>query len=591
MITESFSDTAVNFYYARREDIMDKINSFKPEIRIPVGNSNFAEIRKEGLYYVDKTGLIFELLNSTEKVRLITRPRRFGKTLMMSMLENFFNIEKDSKELFKGLEISTYNNLCTAYMNQYPTIFLSFKTIEGMNFKSACDALIILISNLFQTHNYLFDSGKIAEEDKKIFSRFQSHDISVAELKYSVTFLTRLLYDYYGKQVIILLDEYDVPLAKAADYHYYQEMLDMIRGILQVLKDNDCLKFAILTGCLRISKESIFTGVNNFSTNSVISKSFNKYFGFTEEDVNKFLKDFGVSSQYSTIKEWYDGYNFGGIDMYCPWDVTRYVMDYLTEGKKEATCYWAGSSGNAVIRSFIDKYAKFIKLDIERLLKGESIVKKLFFNLTYGELQDSVDNFWTVLFLSGYLTAEKDADFSRATEDGGLVSVKIPNTEVKQIFTDTIDKWIESATGKAWDASLLIQAISEENTEVMSSEITKILRKTISYFDYSESFYHAFLAGILRGAGCFVRTNSETGEGRSDIILEDPDNDRVFIFELKRTRIESEMECTCQTALKQIEEMRYDDYFLDDYDEIIHYGVVFYKKRCLVKSENQTNSD
>lgn len=569
---------------------MEKKNLFTPAIRIPVGNSNFAEIRKEDLYYVDKTGFIFELLNSTEKVRLITRPRRFGKTLMMSMLENFFNVEKNSKELFKDLEISNYSNLCDTYMNQYPVIFLSFKTIEGMNFKSVSDALIILISNLFQSYNYLLHSDKIDEEDRKLFTRFQSQNITVAELKYSITFLTRLLYAYYDRQVIILLDEYDVPLAKAADYGYYQEMLDVMRGILQVLKDNDYLKFAILTGCLRISKESIFTGVNNFSTNSVLSRSFNKYFGFTEENVRKFLEDFGVLGQYSTIKEWYDGYNFGGIDMYCPWDVTRYVMDYLTEGKKEATCYWAGSSGNAIIRSFIDRYAKVIKVDIERLLKGESIKKKLYFNLTYGELQDSIDNFWTVLYLSGYLTAQKDADFSKVTEDGGSLSVKIPNTEVKQIFTDTIDKWIEAATGKVWDASVLINAIFEKDVQTISSEITKILKKTISYFDYSENFYHAFLAGILRGAGQFVRTNPETGEGRSDIILEDPDNDRIFIFELKRTKVETEMEKACYAALNQIKEMRYDDDFLDDYDEIIHYGIAFYKKRCLVKSENQKAS-
>lgn len=564
---------------------MEKTNTFVPAVRIPVGISNFREIREKDLYYVDKTGFIFELLNSTEKVRLITRPRRFGKTLMMSMLENFFNIEKDSTELFSGLEVSKYTQLCDSYLNKYPVIFLSFKEIEGNDFETACRKLKNKIYTVCKSYLFLLDSDKIDQDDKALFAKLKTGMADEVELQDSLVLLSRLLFNYYNKQIIILIDEYDVPLAKAADNGYYKEMLGLMRGILQVLKDNDYLEFAVLTGCLRVSKESIFTGVNNFTTNSIVSKDFNKYFGFTEDDVKQLLTDFRAPAQYPVIKVWYDGYNFGGVDMYCPWDVTRYLADYMKNGKTEATCYWAGSSGNVIICSFINKYSKFIKLDLEKLLRGEAVQKKLSFNLTYGELQDSVENFWSVLLLSGYLTVEKNSDFDKVTEDGGILSVKIPNAEIKQIFIDTIDKWVETATGKLWSAAPLIESIWEKDTDTMSAEITKILKKTISYFDYNESFYHAFLAGILTGAGQFVSTNPETGEGRSDIVLEDPDNDRVFIFELKRTKAESDMEKACLTALNQIREKHYDDEYIDSYDEIIHYGVAFYKKRCLVKME------
>lgn len=564
---------------------MEKSNTFVPAIRIPVGISNFREIREKDLYYVDKTGFIFELLNSTEKVRLITRPRRFGKTLMMSMLENFFNIEKDSAELFSGLEISNYTQLCESCLNKYPVIFLSFKEIEGNNFETTCRKLKNKIYTLCKSYLFLLDSDKIDQDDKSLFAKLKTGMADEVELQDSLVLLTRLLFNYYRKQIIILIDEYDVPLAKAADNGYYKEMLGLMRGILQVLKDNDYLEFAVLTGCLRVSKESIFTGVNNFTTNSIVSKDFNQYFGFTESDVRRLLMDFQASGQYAVIKQWYDGYNFGGMDMYCPWDVTRYLADYMKNGKTEAACYWAGSSGNTVICFFISKYARCIKLDLEKLLRGETIQKKLSFNLTYGELQDSVENFWSVLLLSGYLTVEKNSDFDKVTEDGGILSVKIPNAEIKQIFIDTIDKWVENATGKLWNATTLIEAIWKKDVVTMSSEITKILKKTISYFDYSESFYHAFLAGVLTGAGQYVSTNPETGEGRSDIVLEDSDNDRVFIFELKRTKAESDMEKACIDALNQIQDKHYDDEYTDNYDEIIHYGVAFYKKRCLVKME------
>lgn len=560
------------------------MHPFISQVRIPVGNSNFQEIREKDLYYVDKTGFIIELLNYTDKVQLITRPRRFGKTLMLSMLNSFFDIEQDSKDLFSELKISQNEALCSEWMNQYPVIFLTFKEIEGLDFEAAYEGFRDLLADLFNKYSFVLNAENVNDYDRRLFADLQNGLASKMEIKKSLKLLTRLLYSYYDKRVIILLDEYDVPLAKASERGYYDEMLDLMRGIVQVLKDNDNLNFAVLTGCLRVSKESIFTGVNNFSTSSVISKNFNKYFGFTEEDVQRMLKDFGALEQYPLVKEWYDGYNFGGIDIYCPWDVTCYVMDYVRNEKISPSCYWSGSSDNAIIRAFIDKYRGIIKTDFEKLLNGKTVNKKVSLNQTYGELQGSVDNFWSVLLLSGYLTIEKDDDYyNTVTENGGVFALRIPNTEVKEIFINTINRWMESATGRVWDASDLINAIWKKDVAVMSQEITGILRKTISYFDYSESFYHAFLAGILSGAGQVVKTNSETGEGRSDIVLEDSDNSRIVIFELKRTKKKEEMRASCEQALKQIEEVGYMNEFIDDYDEIICYGISFYKKTCLVK--------
>lgn len=566
---------------------MDKENTFISQIRIPVGNSNFQEIREKDMYYVDKTGFISELLNYTDKVQLITRPRRFGKTLMMSMLKCFFDIEQDNRVLFSGLEIGRNKVLCAEWMNQCPVVFLTFKEIEGLDFESAYDCLKDVLAEIFNQYSFILDADNVNDYDRKLFTNLQNGMASKMEVKKSLKLLTRLLYAHYNKQVIILLDEYDVPLAKAHERGYYEEMLDLMRGMLQVLKDNDCLNFAVLTGCLRVSKESVFTGVNNFSTSSIISKNFNRYFGFTEKDVQQLLKDFGMSEQYSLVKEWYDGYNFGSVDMYCPWDVTCYVMDYVRSKRQMPACYWAGSSDNSIIRTFIDKYRNLIKTDFEKLLNGEVVRKQVSLNLTYDELQDSVDNFWSVLLLSGYLTTERNDDYyEMATEDGGVFSLKIPNTEVREIFINTIDKWMQAASGKLWDISKLINAIWEKDIDVMSQEITNILRKTISYFDYSENFYHAFLAGILSGAGQVVKTNPETGMGRSDIILEDSDNSRVVIFELKRTKEEKQLEAFCEQALTQIKNMGYADEYADDYNEIICYGISFYKKKCLVKVEN-----
>ena len=567
---------------------MDKENTFISQIRIPVGNSNFQEIREKDLYYVDKTGFISELLNYTDKVQLITRPRRFGKTLMMSMLKCFFDIEQDNRVLFSGLEIGRNKVLCAEWMNQCPVVFLTFKEIEGLDFESAYDCLKDVLAEIFNQYSFILDADNVNDYDRKLFTNLQNGMASKMEVKKSLKLLTRLLYAHYNKQVIILLDEYDVPLAKAHERGYYEEMLDLMRGMLQVLKDNDCLNFAVLTGCLRVSKESVFTGVNNFSTSSIISKNFNRYFGFTEKDVQQLLKDFGMSEQYSLVKEWYDGYNFGSVDMYCPWDVTCYVMDYVRSKRQMPACYWAGSSDNSIIRTFIDKYRNLIKTDFEKLLNGEVVRKQVSLNLTYDELQDSVDNFWSVLLLSGYLTTERNDDYyEMATEDGGVFSLKIPNTEVREIFINTIDKWMQAASGKLWDISKLINAIWEKDIDVMSQEITNILRKTISYFDYSENFYHAFLAGIFTGAGYAVESNKEHGEGRSDIVVSDYMDGWVARFEIKYSDSPEELETDCEKAIRQMDERMYAAEYEEQYpaERILCYGISFFKKRCLVKKK------
>ena len=552
-------------------------------MKLPVGIDQFDKLIKSGFYYVDKTRLIEQLLQNWGEVNLFTRPRRFGKTLNMSMLKSFFEIGAD-KTLFDQLYIAANKELCEEHMGQYPVIFLSLKGVDGLNFEEAKSMLKITIRTEAQRHYELKKSEKVSEENRKLFNDILSGQDE--RIEDSLRMLSQILFEHYGKKSIILIDEYDVPLDKAFQHGYYKEMVSLLRGLFgQALKTNEFLQFAVLTGCLRVSKESIFTGVNNFSTSSVISKNFNKYFGFTEEDVQRMLKDFGALEQYPLVKEWYDGYNFGGIDMYCPWDVTCYVMDYVRNKKITPSCYWSGSSDNAIIRAFIDKYRGIIKTDFEKLLNGKTVNKKVSLNQTYGELQGSVDNFWSVLLLSGYLTIEKDDDYyNTVTEDGGVFALRIPNTEVKEIFINTINRWMESATGRVWDASNLINAIWKKDVDVMSKEITGILRKTISYFDYSESFYHAFLAGILSGAGQVVKTNPETGEGRSDIVMEDSDNSRIVIFELKRTKKKEEMRASCEQALKQIEEVGYMKEFIDDYDEIICYGISFYKKTCLVKT-------
>lgn len=551
--------------------------NFAPLIRMPVGISSFEKIRESNAYYIDKSGLIEELIRSQADVTLFTRPRRFGKTLIMRMLESFFSIEKDSRNLFAGLEISRNEELCRSYMNQYPTVFITFKEVEGRNFELAFKKLKKKIYTLCKNYTFLLNSDKIDEEDKKLFSELNEGVTDEAGIQDSLNVLVRLLYIYYRKPVILLLDEYDVPLAKASENGYYREMLDVMRGLMQVLKDNDYLYFAVVTGCLRISKESIFTGTNNFSVNTIMSRRFNEYFGFTEAEVKKLLKDAGILQQYDEIKDWYDGYNFGGIEIYCPWDVINYVDDFLAGETNLPKCYWVNTSGNEIIHTFIEKYADEIQEDFENLMAGKTVQMPIREELTYDLLHSSKDNFWSVLYLTGYITSEKEDKLK-----SGQMRLKIPNHEIKEIFNDTIYRWFQE-TVHTLNRQNLFEAVWSGDFEMITTQITKILVRTISYYDYREDFYHAFLAGIFTGAGYRVESNKEHGEGRSDIIVKDIRNFRIAIFEVKYSEKKTDMERDCDRALKQIWDKQYIEEYKEDYDEILCYGIAFCKKRCLVR--------
>ena len=407
-------------------------------LSIPVGVSDFEEIRRNGYYYVDKSGLIGELLSTTgTKVTLITRPRRFGKTLGMSMLESFFDIRKDNKALFEELEIAKRHELCMEWMNQWPTVFVSFRQVDGLNFNSAYDMLTLVISELYKKHLYLLDSDKLDSFDKEIVKQLIQGTASAKDMKGSLMLLTRLMYQQYGKPVILLIDEYDVPVAKANRNGYYEEMLDVMKGLMQALKDNQALCFAVITGCLKIAKESIFTGTNNFISDTIIATHLNEYFGFTDQEVKDILKDIGLQEHFKEIKEWYDGYNFGKIDVYCPWDVMNYVRDLRIDPDMKPASYWKNTSDNAIIRSFIDYAGSGIQKKMEKLMAGDTIDQKIEENLTYDYLHSSEENFWSILYLTGYLTRDKEEKESA----DGKITLKIPNKEIREIFETTVQDW------------------------------------------------------------------------------------------------------------------------------------------------------
>lgn len=554
-------------------------------VKLPVGISDFHKLRQNEYYYVDKTNLIKELLESRiAEVTLITRPRRFGKTIGMSMLAYFFDIRKDSRKLFEDLKISRNIELCQKWMNQYPTLFISFKDVDGLNFQSAMKMLRNQISWICNEHDYLSDSDKINENDKKLFLKLQDiseENLSEDLIKISVATIIRMMNVHYGKPVILLLDEYDVPLAKASSNGYYKEMLDVMKTMMSTsLKDNSHLQFAVVTGCLKIAKESIFTGTNNFISDTIISTHLNEYFGFTDQEVKDILKDIGLQEHFKEIKEWYDGYNFGEIDVYCPWDVMNYVRDLRIDPDMKPASYWKNTSDNAIIRSFIDYSGAAIKKKLEILISGGSIRQQIEENLTYDYLHSSEENLWSILYLTGYLTnaSEQDTD--------GTIELKIPNKEIKEIFETTVKKWFED-NAKTIDRKELFDAVWTGNADILTKEIGTLLRMTISYHDYKEDFYHAFLAGIFAGAGYVVESNKEHGEGRSDIVIYDDYEGKVAIFEAKKSQNPEEMKLDCEKAIKQINEKMYANEFEDAYDEILCYGISFFKKRCLVKKNRK----
>ena len=550
-------------------------------LNIPVGISNFEKIRNNGFYYVDKTGLIEELLKTEAEVTLITRPRRFGKTLGMSMLVSFFDIRKNSRKLFEGLEIARQSELCSKWMNQCPTVSVSFRQVDGLNFTSAYDMLTMVFADLYNKHLYLLEDSHVTEFQKKTFTNIAHGCGSEKEVKSSLVLLTTMMQQHYGKAVVLLIDEYDVPVAKANAHGYYNEMLDVMKGLLQALKDNQALCFAVVTGCLKIAKESIFTGTNNFVSDTITDSRLNEYFGFVQSEVDQILADAETEDQAENIRKWYDGYHFGDFDVYCPWDVMNYLLELQHNPQAKPVSYWKNTSDNAIIRSFIDHSGSSITKKLENLMAGETIVQRVDENLTYDYLHSSEDNLWSMLYLTGYLTKARNEQTDEVLPDGAI-ALMIPNEEIRDIFETTVIQWFDDSTRK-WNRTLLFDAVWNGDSVNLTKEMNILLRRTISYHDYKEDFYHAFLAGIFTGAGYMVDSNKEHGEGRSDVVVYDPVNGRVAIFEAKYTKNQEKLESTCNTALQQIDERLYAKEYEDDYDQILCYGISFFKKRCLVK--------
>lgn len=550
--------------------------------KLPVGIENFEEIRKEDFYYVDKTGLICDLLNNWGKANLFTRPRRFGKTLNMSMLKSFFEIGAD-KSLFDGLAISQETALCEEYMGKFPVIFISLKGVDGLSFANARDMLWEIIRKELRRLQYLLQDDRLSQLDKESFLSLMTAEAGDAVIKNSLSLLTELLYKYYGQKVILLIDEYDVPLDKAFQHSYYNEMVSLIRGLFgQALKTNEFLKFAVLTGCLRVSKESIFTGLNNFKILSITDTRFDEHFGFTEADVTELLKDYQLEDHLLETKEWYDGYRFGDANIYCPWDVISYVDHLSGNSHAEPEAFWINTSGNDLVKRFIDKADKTTQNEIERLIAGEAIEKSIRLDLTYNELDSSIGNLWSVLFTTGYLT-----------QAGGAVNsvykLVIPNREVRGVFILQIQEWFKEKTMA--DSARInrfctafptgdVPAIQEMLHDYLWDSIS--VRDTAVRTSMKENFYHGMLLGLLRSQGNWlIQSNAETGEGYSDISVSTPERMGIVI-ELKYAN-DGNLETACTEALKQIEKKKYAVGLRHHgMKEVIRYGIAFWEKECMV---------
>ena len=560
------------------------------ELKLPVGIDGFEKIRRNGFYYIDKTELIEQLFLNWGEVNLFTRPRRFGKTLNMSMLKCFFEIGTDSS-LFDGLYISEKQTLCEQHLGKYPVIFLSLKGVEGLNFSEAKRRCIQLIRREAERFYYLKDSERLLDLDKKKYHQLldmkdQPEDVDIVIS--SIKTLSDLLYKHYGKKTVILIDEYDVPLDKAFQHGYYKEMIYFTRGLLgEALKTNDSLNFAVLTGCLRVSKESIFTGLNNFKILSITDTRFDEQFGFTDTEVRKLLSDYHLEDRFAEVKEWYDGYRFGKADVYCPWDVVNFVDRVKDDPEARPEAYWINTSGNDLVKRFIDKANKTTKNEIERLINVEAIEKELRLDLTYEEIDQSIENLWSVLFTTGYLTQ------TGRTEKGAYRLI-IPNREVREVFRLQINEWFKKSIFTNTERlTAFWKAFEGGDTEGIEQYLNRVLSNSISVFDTKarkeekESSYHNLLVGILTGnADWLVKSNVEAGDGFADIIVETDNPDAGIVAELKYTKNFDEMRIACRKAMNQIRDRRYQEYLLnDDRRDIRLYGIAFCKKRCCVISE------
>ena len=567
-------------------------------LKLPVGIENFEEIRKLGFYYIDKTRLIEQLLQGWGKVTLFTRPRRFGKTLNMSMLKSFFEIGTD-ESLFEGLYISGNKELCDKHMGKYPVIFLSLKSVEGLKYEDAIYRITELIGIEAQRFEFLAESDRLSNNEKAQYKALialdngkysMDDDILVSGLQ----MLSHLLYKHYGKKTVILIDEYDVPLDKAFQNGYYKEMVSLIRGLFgRALKTNEFLQFAVLTGCLRVSKESIFTGLNNFEINSIVDIAHDEQFGFTDDEVRKLLTDYDRAERYPDVKEWYDGYHFGNTDIYCPWDVINFAKKLVFDTSARPSTFWINSSGNDMVKRFVDKADQTTRDEIEKLVAGGFVEKQLRLDLTYDEIDNTIDNLWSVLFTTGYLTMAGEVRLPDS--ESYAYKLVIPNKEVREVFVLQIQEWFKAVVAKDDDTmKLLSRAILDKDEKQIARQLNIVMSRMIGILDtkasddMKENFYHGLLLGLLRGSnpGWLIKSNRESGDGFSDILIQPEDPDAGIVIEVKYAKEMKNLDAACEAAMAQIKEKRYDEALRNEGRcDILAYGIAFCRKRCRVVGE------
>ena len=571
-------------------------------LKLPVGIDDFRKLRESSFYYVDKTRLIEQLLLNWSEVTLFTRPRRFGKTLNMSMLKSFFEIGTD-KSLFDGLYISGNKELCDEYMGKYPVIFLSFKGVEGLTYDEAFDAFVRVIGKEISRVSFLADSDKLTMLEREQYKGLTIIEdgnfvFSKDKLISSLQLLSQMLYKHYDQKVVILIDEYDVPLDKAFQNGYYKEMVSLIRGLFgQALKTNEFLQFAVLTGCLRVSKESIFTGLNNFEINSIVDIDHDEQFGFTDDEVIKLLSDYDRSERYPDVKEWYDGYHFGNADIYCPWDVINFAKKLVSDPSARPSAFWINSSGNDMVKRFVDKADQTTRDEIEKLVAGGFVEKQLRLDLTYDEIDNTIDNLWSVLFTTGYLT--KIGEVKVPDSESYAYKLVIPNKEVREVFILQIQEWFKAVVANDNDTmKLLSKAILYKDEKQIARQLNIVMSRMISILDtkapdaMKENFYHGLLLGLLRGSnpGWLIKSNRESGDGFSDILIKPEDPDAGIVIEVKYAKEMKDLDEACEAAMAQIMNKRYDEALRDEGRcDILAYGIAFCRKRCRVVGESLEN--
>ena len=567
-------------------------------LKLPVGIDSFEKIRRNNFYYIDKTKLIEQLVETGGEVTLFTRPRRFGKTLNMSMLKAFFETGAD-ESLFDGLYIAQNKALCEEHMGKYPVIFLSLKSVEGLKYEDARYRITELIGIEAERFGFLEDSEYLSENEKKRYKAIialkdGTNVMDEKVLVSSLQILSQLLYKHFGQKTVILIDEYDVPLDKAFQNGYYKEMVSLIRGLFgQALKTNEFLQFAVLTGCLRVSKESIFTGLNNFEINSIVDIAHDEQFGFTDDEVRKLLTDYDRAERYTDVKEWYDGYHFGNTDIYCPWDVINFAKKLVFDTSARPGAFWINSSGNDMVKRFVDKADQTTRDEIEKLVAGGFVEKQLRLDLTYDEIDNTIDNLWSVLFTTGYLT--KAGDVRLPDSESYAYKLVIPNKEVREVFVLQIQEWFKAVVAKDDDTmKLLSRAILDKDEKQIARQLNIVMSRMISILDTKasddrkENFYHGLLLGLLRGSnpGWLIKSNRESGDGFSDILIKPEDPDAGIVIEVKYAKEMKNLDAACEAAMTQIKEKRYDEALRDEGRcDILAYGIAFCRKRCRVAGE------